>query len=74
MSTETKTRTTTRGIMSLKAGDVVSFGGREFKTIESIRHGWSGNARHASRSIRVSFTDGTGAKYDSTTVEAVVQL
>jgi hypothetical protein len=64
--------TTVKGIMAVKAGDTVSILGHEFRTVESITHGWSGNSRNAQRRISIRYTNGDGSRFDSTLVQAEV--
>lgn len=72
MTRQADTQTTTASIMDLRAGDTVSIHGAEFRTIESIRHGWRGNHRAARRAISIRYTNGDGSYFDSAMIRAEV--
>jgi hypothetical protein len=64
---------TTTTIWKLQAGDTVSILGHPFRTVESIRRGWTGNHRAAQRSIRIRYTNGEGSVFTNASVPALVR-
>lgn len=64
---------TTKSIMQIQAGDTVSILGAPYRTVKSIRHGWSGNHRAAYRRISITYTNGEGSLFDSAAITANVQ-